>query len=108
MSVTRPVHTVVARYVIRTAGNVPVNMVSEADNAISVLLATITFLIVNVSVLSEVFLIDLCLHANQSNYRAFFSRQPTRFNSQLSTLRAFVTVIFGRWNASLTNYLFLY
>lgn len=49
-SVTRPVLTMVVRYAIRTADNVPVNMAPEEDNAISALLVTTTFLIVNVSV----------------------------------------------------------
>lgn len=46
-SVTRPVHT--ARYVIHTAGSVPVDTESEGDNAISAPLGTTTSLIVAVS-----------------------------------------------------------
>ena len=50
-SVTRPVHTAVVGFVIRTAVSVPADTVSEEGSAISVLRVTMVSLIVSVSVL---------------------------------------------------------
>ena len=69
MTATRPGRTVVVRYVIHTPDSVPADMAPEEGSAISVLLGTIVFLTVSVSLFLLVSLsMTFTATANGKNY----------------------------------------